>query len=217
VAAVLVLGAAGCCGLTRGDSAALDRDTPERAFDFVRAAFAGDRTGDQYDSFHPDFCETQGLSAGRYAMARSLRPGLFERASVLLGGATLESVAPAGLRDTAAGRRRATRVVILTADGGRGEFLLVDEPAWRMASNDGELPVQAGRIADLEEAVRLVDGSLVVGFRAPLGIPPLEGTRIHRVTLHHDWLLYGIERLEGFEEFLEDVGAAADEAGRESE
>ena len=63
------LAATGCCakGGTLGD-----RDTPERAFAFIREAFAGDRVLDQYNSLHPDFRKEQGLNKEAWELARSL-------------------------------------------------------------------------------------------------------------------------------------------------
>lgn len=95
-AALLLLGAAllaGCCGLDRAAASPLgNRDTPGAAFAYLREAFRQDLTGNQYDSFHGDFRDAQGLSETKYRLARDLRPGLFEDAAALLGRAVLESV-----------------------------------------------------------------------------------------------------------------------------
>ncbi|NUN52430.1 MAG: hypothetical protein HUU06_06550, partial [Planctomycetaceae bacterium] len=49
----------------RGLPAALlllgNRDTPGAAFAYLREAFRQDLTGNQYDSFHGDFRDAQGL------------------------------------------------------------------------------------------------------------------------------------------------------------
>ena len=224
IAAVLAaLAAVGCCGLTRA-AARGNRDTPEASFEFVRAAFAEDRTGDQYDSFHPSFRDAQGISQGKYSLARTVSPGLFEKARRLLGSARLEHPVELGRIDTRRDpadpprTRDAARVVLSTPEG-RGVFHLVDEPSWLLATDDEELPSVTGFLGDMERSVRVEGDRLVVEVHAPLDpqFRPLPGSRVRRVEFHHDWLLYGIESLEGFEEFLGEVKAAAERASEKEE
>jgi hypothetical protein len=220
-ALALAASAAGCCGLTRSAGLrGLDRDTPERAFEFVRAAFAEDATADQYDSFHPDFRDARGLSRARYLLGRNLEPGLFERAASLLAEAEIVPPVERGVLERADGRgRRAVARITLRTPRGSGVFILVDEPAFRLCTSDpdlGRMPPLAVDPAALEGAVRVgPDGrSVVVRFEAPLGAAALDpAAEVHRFELHHDWLLLDIERLEGFEEFLGEVRDAADRSG----
>jgi hypothetical protein len=211
LAAALAAGAAGCCGLTRSAGMrGLDRDSPERAFEFVKAAFAEDSTRDQYLSLHPDFRDAQGLDETKYSLARSLSPGLFEKAAALLGGAVLDGPIRRGLAvETPRGPRAAARVALRTS-GGAGVFVLVDEPRFVLVTTDGEAP---GPVRSVADAVRLSGDRVRVGLDEPLFLPPPDGAEVLRVTIHHDWLLYGIERLEGFEEFLGEVRDTADRAG----
>ena len=205
-AAALAL--SGCCGMARGEAPG-NRDTPEAAFRYITRAFAEDRTGDQFDSLHWTFAKAQGITDYKYRMARSLRPGIFDRAAALLGGATLESVEYARIETRAdpaspSRPRNAARVSLATPRGA-GVFILVDEPAWTLFTDDGKFP---GHIPDLASAVRFEGEEVVVALRRPLGEPPAEGVRILRVEIHHDWLLFGVESLEGFEDLLGEVRAA---------
>ena len=199
-AAVLLAAAfalAGCCGLERAVAKG-NRDTPEAAFEFVRAAFEEDRTGDQVDSMHWAFKKSQGISDYKYTLARSLRPGVFRKASDLLGRAHLDSVEYGRIES-----RDAARVSVSTA-GGSGVFILVDEPTWTLFTDDGPFP---GHIADMERAVRIEDDGVVVDLRQPLGAMPKDGARILRVEIHHDWLIFGVESLDGFDDLLGEVKA----------
>jgi len=206
----LAVAAAGCCSparLVKGD-----RDTPERAFDFVREAFAADSLPDQYDSFHVDFRERHGISYAKYSLARSLRPGLFEDAGRLLGKARLESMEPVAPVGTPAGPRLAMRMSLRTADGSAGVFLLVDEPRFLLVTDDVELPRKEGSVSGIDKAVKVKDGALEVVLRVPLGkASPVDGARILRFEVHHDWLLYAVESLEGLEALLDEAAAAAEE------
>jgi hypothetical protein len=213
ILAATALAAAGCCGL-HGYSH-LNRDTPEAAFDFVRAAFAEDRTLDQYDSFHPAFREAQGISAGKYGLARNLRPGLFEKARRIVGEATLESVerGPEPF-DFGKGPRGWARVRIRTREG-RGVFLLVDEPSWFLSTDDEELGPVRGPVEDVGRSVRVEGSTLVVELRATLPFPPEPGKQVRRLEIHHDWMLYAVEELEGFDEFLGEVRKTEEETGKD--
>ncbi len=220
IAAVLLpaaLAAAGCCGL-RGDgtSARFNRDTPEGAFDFVRAAYAEDRTRDQYDSFHKAFRDSQGISEGKYSLAYSLRPGLFEKAKRIIGKATLESIEHgAEPVEIAPGKsRRWARVTIRTPEG-RGVFVLVDEPTWLLVTADDDLGALRGSVEDPGRSVRVEGDELVVEYRTKLAFPPEPGKEaVRRFEIHHDWQLYGVEELEGFDEFLGEVRKTDEEAAK---
>jgi hypothetical protein len=200
LAAAAALG--GCCSTAAGDPKG-DRDTPERAFDYVRRAFAEDRTEDQFDSLHWAFAKRQGITDLKYRVARRLRPGVFRKAADLLGGATLDAVEYGDLADPARPRKAAR--VRLSTPGGRGVFVLVDEPRWVLVTDDGPFP---GRLADMEKVVRIEADALVADLRRPLDDLPAEGSRIHRLVIHHDWLLYDVESLDGFEELMGEVRAA---------
>jgi len=210
------LAAAGCCGLQRA-AARGNRDTPEAAFEYVRSAFAEDRTGDQVDSFHVSFKGRQGLSDARYSLARSLRPGLFAKAARVLGAAKMEKVEYAAVYETRKGpedppRPRSAARVSLTTPEGSGVFILVDEPIAVLFTDDPELGAAPVNVPDIGRIVRLEGGRLVVEMKAPLDFPPEEGARIRRLEIHHDWLLFDVESLQGFEEFLGEVKAAAEKA-----
>lgn len=214
-ALLLAAAAAGCCGLTRSAGRrGLDRDSPERAFEFVRAAFAEDATADQYESFHPEFVEAQGLDREKYSLGRSLSPGVFERAAALLRGAVLDGPVERGVLQTARGPRAAARVRLRTP-GGAGVFVLVDEPRFRLATTDPEIPEVSGAVSSVPGAVRVADGRVQVRLDADLFAVPAGGAEVLRITIHHDWLLHGVERLEGLEEFLGDVRSAAEKAAPE--
>ncbi len=218
-AAALLCGAAaaGCCGLVRAAPGTRgDRDTPERAFAFVRDAFAEDRTGDQYDSFHPDFREAQGITASRYEMARTLRPGLFEEAADLLRDARIAGPPDRGTVATKAGPRAGARIALEAPGGGRGVFVLADEPSLLLVTDDPDLPEVRVSGPELAAAMRVDGGDLVLALRSRLLIPPRSGSTVLRVEIHHDWLLLGIESLEGFGEFLEEVRRTAEESKEES-
>ena len=210
IAAILApaaLAAAGCCGLTGvGTSTDHNRDTPEAAFDYVRAAYAEDRTRDQYDSFHKRFREDQGISQGKYSLARNLRPGLFAKARKIVGEAVLESVERgAEPFDVGAGPRSWARVRIRTSEGS-GVFLLVDEPRLLVVTGDEELGPVTVSLIDLDRSVRVEGNTLIVDIRATLPFPPDTGKEaVRRVEVHHDWRLYAVEELEGFDEFLGEV------------
>ncbi len=210
LAAVLAL--AGCCGLQRAEAKG-NRDTPEAAFEFVTRAFAEDRTGDQIDSLHWTFQKAQGINAQKYTFARTLRPGIFRRAADLLGQATLDSV-EYGRIDTRAEpslppRPRDAARVSLTTPRGSGVFILVDEPTWTLYTDDGPF---SGHMPELGRTVRVEEDGIVVELRQPLGAPPLEGARILRVEIHHDWLIFGVESLDGFDELLGEVKATEEKA-----
>lgn len=204
---LLAAALAGCCGLQRAVAKG-NRDTPEAAFEYLTRSFAEDQTGDQIDSFHWTFAKQQGIDAQKYTLARTLRPGIFSKAAELLGKATLDSVEYARL-DTrpdpgAPPRLRNAARVTLTTGRGRGVFILVDEPTWTLFTDDGSFP---GHIPDLGTAVKIVDDGVVVELRQALGALPAEGAKIHRVEIHHDWLLFGVESLEGFDELIHEVKA----------
>lgn len=214
-AAVLLGGiaAAGCCGLSRAEPGTRgDRDTPERAFAFVRDAFAEDRTGDQYDSFHPDFREAQGINEGRYETARTLYPGLFEDAAASFRDARIDGPVAPVTAATRLGPRAAARIALAAPSGDRGVFILVDEPVLVLVTDDPEVPRVTVTRPDLVAGLRLEGDTLVVDLRVKPHTPPLPGSKILRVEIHHDWRLFAIESLEGFGEFLEEVRQAADEA-----
>jgi hypothetical protein len=196
--------AAGCCsapsGYVRGD-----RDTPERAFAFVRDAFVQDSVGDQSDSFHPEFMKRQGFTRAEYRLARDLRPGLFAKAGEILAKARLERVEPVLLD----GRRGAR--VFLSVPGGAGVFVLVDDPIWEIFPGKEGEPSVIGHLPDLGGVVRFEGGTAVVELRRPVDFPPEGPLEVRRVEIHHDWLLFGIESLTGFEEFLGEVKSAARE------
>jgi hypothetical protein len=191
----------------------MDRDTPERAFEFVRAAFVEDATADQYDSLHPEFTKAQGLDRASYALGRSLSPGIFERTAALLREAALDGpVDRGGMVKTPAGPRAGARVSLRTASGA-GVFILVDEPTFRLVTTDPEAPVITGAVASVPGAVRLDGDRLRVSMDAVLDlVSPAPGSEVLRFEIHHDWLLYAVERLEGLEEFLGEVKRAADKA-----
>ena len=214
-AAALLLAAAcaGCCGLTRSPGLrGMDRDTPERAFEFVRAAFVEDATADQYDSLHPEFAKAQGLDRASYALGGSLSPGIFERTAALLREAAVDSVERGGTVNTPAGPRFAARVSLRTGSGA-GVFILVDEPIFRLVTTDPEAPVITGAVASVPGAVRFQGDRLRVSLDAMLDVvSPTPGSEVLRIEIHHDWLLYAVERLEGLEEFLGEVKKAADKA-----
>jgi hypothetical protein len=209
------LAASGCCGLARARAVG-NRDTPEAAFEYVRSAFEEDRTGDQVDSLHWDFKGRQGISDGKYVLARNLRPGLFEKAARILGAAKLEKVEYARL-DTrrrpgdAARLRDAARVSLATAEGS-GVFILVDEPTWRFVAveKDGRVVTQSGQVDDLGRFVRVREGRIEVDLRRPVDFPMEEAPRVLRFEVFHDWLLFDVESLQGFEEFLGQVKETAD-------
>lgn len=209
------LAASGCCGLVRARAVG-NRDTPEAAFEYVRSAFEEDRTGDQVDSLHWDFKTRQGISDYKYVLARNLRPGLFEKASRILGAAKLEKAEYARL-DTRRGPgdaprlRDAARVSLSTGEGS-GVFILVDEPTWRLVvlEKDGRVVTPSGQVDDLGRFVRVLEGQVEVELRRPLGFSTEEAPRILRFEVFHDWLLFDVESLQGFEEFLGQVKETAD-------
>jgi hypothetical protein len=206
LAAALAL--AGCChGKPTGTTAILNRDTPENAFEFVRAAFAEDRPADQFDSFHPEFTAEQGFGINKYLLARSLSPGTFEKARRLLAEARLDGE-PEYLRN---GDLRAVRLHLRTAEGA-GTFILLDRPQWEATLDDPDLPSLRGAAGNPDSVVRIEGNRLRVTADLPLDFPPIEGARVHRFTIHHDWLLRHIESLEGFEEFLGEVKATEEKA-----
>ncbi len=208
------LAAAGCCGLQRGSPIG-NRDTPEAAFAFVRDAFREDRTGDQVDSLHQRFQERQGISSTRYALARGLRPGLFRKAADLLGAARLVSVEYARI-DTRKGpadppRLKDAAKLRLAVPGGEGVFILVDEPVWTLYTDDEETGPLWDYLPGVDRAVRIEGGKVVVDLHGDLGVLPKDGARVRRIEIHHDWQLFDIESLKGFEEFLGQVKEAADQ------
>ena len=214
---LLAAAAAGCCGLQRSAGLrGLDRDTPERAFAFVRAAFVEDSTQDQYDSLHRDFRERHGLTAENYALGRSLSPGIFERTATMLGKAEIDGPVERSLAiRTPAGPRAAARLSLRTPEGA-GVFVLVDEPLFRLVTTDPDAPVITGSVASIPGAVRVAGDRLEVRLEAVMDVvAPAPGAEVLRIEVHHDWLLYAVERLEGLEEFLGEVKKAADEAGPE--
>ncbi len=217
-AALLLPLLAGCCGLTRAsDSPVGNRDTPEAAFAYIREAFRSDLTGDQYDSFHNDFREANGLSRAKYGLARSLRPGLFEDAAALLGRAEIEAVTPgAGLHPTSGGPLPWAEVVLALPGGGRGTFVLVDEPVLLVVTDDGGLGLPSPIVhRTMDREIRIEDGRLVIALDRRLPVPPADGSRVRRIEIHHDWLLYGIRSVEGLDRLLEQVRSTAEEAGAE--
>jgi hypothetical protein len=215
-AALLAASAAagGCCA-TPGGFVRGDRDTPERAFAFVRDAFVHDSVGDQAESFHRAFLDRQGFSRSQYELARSLRPGLFEKAARLLASAEVRSV-EGGVLET---RRReedpprpraAARVTVETASG-TGVFLLVDEPVLTVFPLAPGEPEVRGHPGDLDRILRFEGETAILEARVPADYPPEGPFRVRRVEIHHDWLLWDIESLRGFEELLGEVRAAAAE------
>jgi hypothetical protein len=211
LAALLLAGgaAAGCC-LT-GTSPRLHRDTPQEAFAYVRAAFLEDSTRAEYDSFHPDFTKRQGISESKYALARNLSPDTFREAARILKGAEVRTVEEGAALGTERGPRAWARVTVHTTEG-QGVFLLVDEPLWYLATDDEDLGPVTGPAGDVGGAVKVEGDRLHVTFSAPLPFPPKPGARVRRFEVHHDWLLYDVESLTGFEEFLRDVRKTAEKA-----
>jgi hypothetical protein len=217
------LAATGCCGLTGGRTIG-NRDTPEAAFEFVRSAFAEDRTLDQLNSLHWLFQGRQGINSSKYEMARTLRPGLFAKAARVLGAAKLEKVEYAAKYETKKGPEDAPRLreaarVSLTTPEGSGVFILVDEPTWLLVTLEkgGATVVQSGQLTGLDGVVGIRDGQVVAELRRPLDFPPEEAPRILRLEIHHDWLLFDVESLQGFEEFLGEVKATAEKAAEAPE
>jgi hypothetical protein len=212
------LGTAGCCGLQRA-AAPGNRDTPEAAFAYVRAAFEEDRTGDQIDSLHPAFMARQGISGTKYVLARGLRPALFRRAAAVLGAARLDSVEYARIETRRqpgdANRPRDAARVRITTPEGAGVFILVDEPIAFLTTDDADLPPLPINAPDIGRIVRIEGENLLVELRAPLDYPPKEGAKVRRFEIHHDWLLFDVESLQGFEEFLGQVKETADRAKKE--
>jgi hypothetical protein len=212
-AAAFAAALTGCCtppavlGMARWT-----RDTPEEAFAFARAAFALDSGGDQFEFLHPEFVEEQGLSRTRWGLARRLAPGTFRKAAEILEAATLEGVERARL-PTRRGERDAARVTLRTP-AGTGVFVLVDDPRWRLVTDDPESPPLTGDVpaGGADRLVRVEGDALLLGGALPLAFPPAAGSRVLRFEIHHDWRLRGIESLEGFEEFLGEVRSAAAEA-----
>lgn len=201
------LAAAGCCGLQRAVAKG-NRDTPEAAFAFVTAAFAEDRTGDQFDSLHWSFVKAQGISAQRYTLARAIRPGVFAKAADILGRATMDGVEYARIetRDGPARppRPRDAARVSLSTPRGTGVFILVDEPTWTLFTDDEDF---TGHFTDLTRAVRFEGEGIAVDLHQPMGALPKEGARILRIEIHHDWLIFGVESLDGFEDLIGEVKA----------
>lgn len=209
---LLVVAASGCC-LGRAESGTRgNRDSPERAFAFVRDAFVDDRTGDQIDSFHQDFREAHGISSSGYSGARTLYPGKFEKMAALLKDARIEGPVERRVGMTRAGPRAMAVVTLTTSSGGKGVFELVDEPRCRVLSDDPQDPESFAPPPDMARAARIEGEDLVVNFRTRLYTPPAAGAHIERVEIFHDWLLYEIRSLEGFDEFLQDVRKTAEES-----
>jgi hypothetical protein len=206
---------AGCCTPKAPPTTArMNRDTPEAALEFFRTAFLADETSDQFDSFHPEFVAEQGLSRGKYELARTLAPGTFEKARRLLGSARLDGEPEYAVLRTEKGERAAARLRVAT-DRGTATFLLVDLPQWEVSLSDPDLPRLHGPAAGFESSVRAEGDRLKVALDLPLDVPPLPGARVRRFSVHHDWLLWRIEALEGFEEFLGEV-RATDEKVKET-
>ncbi|HEU4394346.1 MAG TPA: hypothetical protein VFS92_02200, partial [Planctomycetota bacterium] len=110
------------------------------------------------------------------------------------------------------GPRAGARVSLRTGSGA-GVFILVDEPTFRLVTTDPEAPVITGAVASVPGAVRLDGDRLRVSLDAVLDlVAPAPGAEVLRFEIHHDWLLYAVERLEGLEEFLGEVKKAADTA-----
>lgn len=208
LAAALLPALAGCC--TPAVSAAPRRDSPAAAVDWIRNAFVEDRVGDQFDAFHPDMVEREGLSLTRYSLARDLHPGSFGQVAEELRDAGSPVVEPQERPlETRKGPRRWARVTMSTRSGS-GVFLLVDEPSYLVVTDDDEVPTRRGVLDGGDLGARIREGRLEVSLRVPLGRDaPLDGSGVLRVELKHDWLLFGIERLDGFDELVRQASEAA--------
>jgi len=199
------------CGEPPPSPPGLTRDTPEEALDFIRAAFASDNLRDQFESLHEAFTGRQGITYTKLALAHDARPGAFAKMTRYLAEARIESVERSDSFATAAGPRRAARVTLSVPGGGRGVFIVVDEPRYLLVTGDGEVPRKTGILGGQEAGVRVRDGQLEASLRVPLGrSAPADGAEVRRLEIHGDWLLYDIESLEGFDEFLGEVKEASE-------
>jgi hypothetical protein len=184
----------------------------------VRDAFVEDRIGDQFDSFHPDLVEREGLGRTRYSLARDLKPDLFARVAEQLRDAKAPVIeAQQTAIETSGGPREWVRVTLATS-GGSAVFVLVDEPSYFLLTDDDEVPTRRGVLPGWDRNARLVDGNLEIGLRVPLGRDaPLDGSRVVRLEFFHDWLLFGIERLDGFDELVQQAQEAVEDVDDKGE
>jgi hypothetical protein len=213
----MALATSGCCAPRGVTSLDLNRDTPRNAFEYVQAALDDDRIGDLYDSLHPTFADEQGITAAKMSLAHSTMPGAFRDFAEILRNTSITGIEQGERPIDDGGAPRRWARVRLSSDDGRAEgvFILVDRPVVVLLTDDEEVsPTQVTLpMGVLEKTVQVKDGHLFVGLRVPLGeMGPLDGSAVHRVEVRHEWLLYGVESLDGMDELLERVRGMDEEA-----